>query len=631
MNQPSIQPFRSALSSLLHLLYELTIGAVRDFVWADLRSGTISLRGLPAATQALAALGFGLLFAMVGALLYNDFWRSHFTLLALTGAVPGRGTLLPDALMPATFFLFAVAWAFVLAGALHSHPLVRAGTLALYLAINSLWLYANLQSGPTELWLGWAGLLAVPVLFVVRWRAPAYPVFEFVLILAALTIALGPAQARQVESWRASNIPLVFASLSTNLHFVNGLIVPLLLLAGLSMANFADRAARWTTEIISARLPHLLIVVALAVLLALRLQEVLGELTSRVARSSVPEQVVAYGGAAGIPLAVILIAWLIDRGEPDASAAGADADRVELSAGAGPGAAHDDPEAVVTSTLLNASKILPAGEPLTAAAERAALPLIVAYQAIVLIFTAVLLVLLAARTITLDVQPLRDLFAGVSAAFDWLILQTGIWYLIVYCAALTASFLLARRGQARPALYVGAFGAMGLRNDLTQPGGPLGALSWSGVGNPVDFWWIVLVTVTGTLWLLRGRLSLERAARLFFIVAVSALLRQTDFISNPFSPFLSFTGIGFVAFGIVWGTLTGAAWVNGDSRALPRAGRIFIYVGYSLLSVTLINWALATHNLTEAGNLGGDMALIGLNRFGKPMLYAIYVATLKGR
>ena len=112
---------------------------------------------------------------------------------------------------------------------------------------------------------------------------------------------------------------------------------------------------------------------------------------------------------------------------------------------------------------------------------------------------------------------------------------------------------------------------------------------------------------------------------------MSALLRQTDFISNPFSPVLCFTGIGFVAFGIVWGTLTGAAWVNGDSRALPRAGRIFIYVGYALLSVTLINWALATHNLTESSNLGGDMALIGINRFGKPMLYAIYVATLKGK
>ena len=52
---------------------------------------------------------------------------------------------------------------------------------------------------------------------------------------------------------------------------------------------------------------------------------------------------------------------------------------------------------------------------------------------------------------------------------------------------------------------------------------------------------------------------------------------------------------------------------------------------YPLLSVTLINWALATHNLAEAGNLGGDTALIGLNRFGKPMLYAIYVTTLKGR
>jgi hypothetical protein len=86
----------------------------------------------------------------------------------------------------------------------------------------------------------------------------------------------------------------------------------------------------------------------------------------------------------------------------------------------------------------------------------------------------------------------------------------------------------------------------------------------------------------------------------------------------------------------VWADLRGGTI---SLRGLPAAtqslaalgfGPLFAMVG-ALLSVTLINWALAPHNLTETGNLGGDMALIGFNRFGKPMLYAIYVATLRGK
>ena len=47
-----------------------------------------------------------------------------------------------------------------------------------------------------------------------------------------------------------------------------------------------------------------------------------------------------------------------------------------------------------------------------------------------------------------------------------------------------------------------------------------------------------------------------------------------------------------------------------------------------LLSVAVINWAVVSHDLAAVGSLTGDLGLVGLDRFGRPMLYAIFAATL---
>jgi hypothetical protein len=163
--------------------------------------------------------------------------------------------------------------------------------------------------------------------------------------------------------------------------------------------------------------------------------------------------------------------------------------------------------------------------------------------------------------------------------------------------------------------------------ELSNPGRPLAFLTWRGP-EPEDFWWTILLALVVLFWLLRRRLTAERAGRLLFLVLVTALLRQTDFIENPFSPFFGFAGIGFIAFGIVWDSLTIGSWANESTPGLPRIGRIFLYVGYVLLTVTVINWALTSHDLTTVGYFTGTSALVGLDRFGKPMLYAIFFVTL---
>src|SRR4051794_34479681 len=130
---------RQAPTSVLGLLWWVTFGAIRDFVWGDLRSGMLSLRGLSRGTRTLVWLGFGLLALILTVLVTNDSLRQQLPLTALPNAVVGRGSVLPVVLVPTTLFLVTIAWTFALTGALHGHPAVRIGMLLLYVATAIGW------------------------------------------------------------------------------------------------------------------------------------------------------------------------------------------------------------------------------------------------------------------------------------------------------------------------------------------------------------------------------------------------------------------------------------------------------------------------------------------------------------
>ena len=60
---------------------------------------------------------------------------------------------------------------------------------------------------------------------------------------------------------------------------------------------------------------------------------------------------------------------------------------------------------------------------------------------------------------------------------------------------------------------------------------------------------------------------------------------------------------------------------------MPRTARILLYLGYALLSVTVINWVVASHDLFSVRLFTGGGAMLGFTAFGRPMLYAVIVAT----
>lgn len=597
-----LRPTRTTLAALVAVLWAISFGAVRDFVWADLRTGMIDLRGLSRVTRGLVLMGFALLFATIGVLLFNDLWRERFSLVPMSVATPGRGALLPVALVPATLFLLAVAWSFALTGALHSHAVIRLGVLLLYVFAAAQWTGAGAGFGTVAtLVLGAALVAAVPLFFLLRRRSQPRPAVEFTILLLLIAATFGSAQVRAVESWRLTAIPLVLASLSSNVLSLSSLTLPLLMLIGVEIAGFTRHAAGWASYAAVSRLPGWALRGLLLLVLGWRLRDVSLETLAAVEKSSLAEEVLAYAGALGVLVIVGLVWWLVTHVRGPGSEPSLDVDQVAETA------------------------------------ERHALPLILAYHALALV-TFVVLDFAATLPTTgyivaqLGMAPTADSLAmelanQLSKSSDLFNRVMDPWHLLLEGLAVVAAIWLARRGRRALALYLGLFGAITLWLEGTQPGRPLARLTWRG-STPEDFWWVLLFTLVAVVWFLRGRLTTERAGRLLFLVLITALLRQTDFIENPFSPFLAFAGVGFIAFGVVWDAVTAGSWANVSTPGLPRVSRIFLYLGYVLLTVTIVNWALAVHDLFTLGKFTGETALVGLEIFGKPMLYAIFAVTL---
>lgn len=575
--------------------WSVAFEAIRDFVWADLREGILDLRGLGSATRALVWLGFGLMLLVIVAILQADAWRQAFPLVPLTQGLAGRGRLVPEALIPVTYFLLSLAWAFVLAGALRSRRAIRLGILALWILDVVGSLFRGSQSGPLGYATSLLTLLGVIAVFVVFPRTRPRRVFELLALLVLVGANNAVTQASGVASWQASGMPLVVMRLSFEMVGLTLAITPLLLLVGMDVASFTFKSAGWVAGIAEARLPSWTPGTLLAVLLGWRLWEVGGETAEKLEQGPLDLQLLAYIGGLAVPVLVGL-AWLAVRALAPRSAALPDRETLERD-----------------SKGLALPLVLASTFPLIAA----------------LLLSAVALVLAVLSVFVRELVPLQDTLL-------WLLGQVGaddtvfVWHIVVGLAALGVAVWLARRGRVTGALFLGVLGLLDIKSRLTSDGRPLDVLNAAGPGHRVEIWWVLLFTGLAVVWLLQRRLTPERAGVLAFLTLITLLLKQTDFISNRFSPFFDSSGLGFIAFGIAWDALTIGSWANVSTRGLPRVSRIFLYLGYVLMTVTVINWAAASHDLGAIGHLTGDLGLVGLEAFGKPLLYAIFAVTLAG-
>jgi hypothetical protein len=275
---------------------------------------------------------------------------------------------------------------------------------------------------------------------------------------------------------------------------------------------------------------------------------------------------------------------------------------------------------------------LPDRDTIESESRRLVVPLVLSYTVpliVVVLLTGVALVATVLSFLILALVPAQETLLRVMGAAGQSDVQFG-WQVVVSLVSIAVAVRLARRGQQAGALFLGILGLLYLKSRLQQEGRPLEMLAAVGPGDRTDLWWVLLFAALALYWLVRRQLTAERASGLAFLTLITLLLRQTDFISNRFSPFADSSGLGFLAFGIVWDALTIGAWANEGSRGLPRISRIFLYLGYVLLTVTVINWAVASHDLGAVSQLTGELGLVGLDAFGKPLLYTIFVVTLVG-
>jgi hypothetical protein len=575
--------------------WRVAVAVVRDFVWADLRDGILDLRGLGTALRALVWLGFVLLMLVMAAMLQGDLWRQAFPLVPLTQGIPGRGRLVPVSVIPVTFFLLSLAWSFVLAGALRSHWLIRLGVLGLWALTMTGSMVSGGMAGAASYAVSLLTLLAVPVAFLIFSFRPPRRVVELLVLLVLVTANNAVNQIQGVQTWQTSGMPLMVMRLSFEIAGLGAVITPLLLLVGMDVAGFTFRAAGWVTSIAEERLAGWVSWALLAVLLGWRLWETLGDVAGWLGDGPLDVQLAALAGGLSVPLLVGLV-WVAVR-------------------------ALEPPEGA-----------LPDRDAIESSATRLALPLAVSYTMPVVVVIVLSGLALAVTVVGLFVRAMAPIQDALLAAIGWVATEDAqfSWHVVVSVGTLGLAVWLARRGHRAGALFLGILSLLSLKSRLSADGRPFEILAAAGPGNRSDVWWVVLFAGLALYWLARRELTPRRASALAFVTLVTLLLRQTDFISNRFSPFVASAGLGFIAFGIVWDALTIGSWANDGSRALPRVSRIFLYLGYVLMTVTVINWAVASHDLEAVGRLTGDVGLVGLDAFGKPMLYTIFLITLAG-
>jgi hypothetical protein len=592
MSQIFRHPTLAVLATIAGVVWSASFGILRDFVWADLRGGMLRVDGFSRVTRGLVIIGFALLFAMLGVLLTNDGLRDHFPLLELSPPDARRGSMLPLAVVPVTMFMLSLAWGYLLAGGLHSHPALRLLVLFLYLFNHADFTGKIWDDKPLLTLLSWTPLLGLIVFFALRWRTRSNPSLELPVLLGLVSANHLISHVHLADAIRIGTGSLFLSSLNNTILNLTLFVTPLLLLTGMDIADFTQRAGGWVGQIARQRLSHWLLMPLLAAALIFLLRDVERSIVQVWSDVGTARTLLIYAMGAAVPVWCMLIWFAIRR----------ISERRVV-------------EGMTTESVLDV-------------VSRWALPVILGFFSLQFMSFALVtgaLLLVAVGVIRLVDAPAAFDAIGTAMRNETLIVS---WRLVASGVAVIIGLLCATRRQIELALYLLVFGLVSLRNTLTSPGRLLNGLVPNGAIDPADACWALLVAGLCIRLALRRALSAERCAGLLTLAITLLLIQQSEFIGNRFSPFFSFAGVGFVAFGIFWDAVTIGSWANEDSPGLPRISRVLLYIGYVLLTVTVVNWALALHDLGASARLTGSVALDGFRFIGKPFLYTIFAVVL---
>ena len=586
-----IRPTRNVIVVLGAFLFAVTFGAARDFVWADLRGGAVRTKGLPAPVRTIVWLGFGVLAAMVVAILFGDALRRWTDLEASANGTVGRGTLVPTALVPATMFVLALGVGLLITGSLHLRWPFRVTALLVQISLTSGFAFSTRDTTATD------GILdtVVPVTFglsiafcVFRWFRPPRPVFEFLVLFGLNAACLAGAQIllRQIDTDLGTTN---FALTSVNQQMLDlaTLALPMLFLLGFDLAELGERGAAWTSQLVFGRLGRLVPYVVLGALVAWRLRVVIGGVIDQVDIDGSGPVLGTLAGALVLVAALGLLWWWL-------------------------GSSRRGREPIQYQGF---------GE----AARRVGVPAVALYF---LPLVAVTLWIGIHTGAFLLHVPGVDLFRVQDAIDQVQFLTTNSDWIrgVAAAAALLSAPFVARRVGRAAAFFLGAVGIVHLHTEAVAPRRPFDALGGD-VELGTDVWVTLVILAFAAVLLVRRRLDAARAVDIFFALVIAEALRHSSLLEDPFSAVLGFTGFFIIVFGLVFDLLTVGAWANEDQPRSPRAGRLLTYLGYVLCSITIVTWAVVSHDLARTATFTGEVALVGFEVVGRPLLLgAIFLA-----
>ncbi len=578
-----------ALRRTGELAVELVRSAVRDFVVAAVQDGRLRTAGLPAGVRVAVLTAVGLAVGLFLSIVASDLWRTT-DLVPLTGTgLALRGTLVPAALVPVTFALLAFAAALCVSGVLRAGPLVTAGVVGVYLVVGSFVHGLTVGDDLIHTVAGWA-VPAVAVLALVVRRLPPHPTLELLAVLGLVGLTFGDAHRLLVSADAASGTGFLPSQTSLLLADVLFLSTPLIVVAALGVLDFGVTAARWGLRFVDLHLGARTVVVLVAALGAWRARDLAIEISGQVGDHGWGEELRGLLGSVAVALALVTLATGIRRL-------------------AGSGLGHEDPQETV------------------GASSAVALPLTLWLVATSVVLALIFLVVqgvvprLPADQIVPTQERLVDLMGPISD-FG----ASAGWDLLRALGAGAAAAWAARRGRVPVAAFLGGVTIVLLHGALTGPGRTLDGWGWTLRG--VDLIAVATLLVLVARWALTGRLTQRRAEWALYLLLLTALLREGEFVADPFAPFLAFAGGAFVLFGLVWGLATGLAWANEGTPRLPRLTRAQLLMGYQLLSIAILHWYLVTHDLDNLEVLTEVHPGTGTALLGQPLILVLLLTGL---
>jgi hypothetical protein len=544
---------REAATRILRPMYDAALGD-------SVREGRLRLDGTRPVERQMAVVGLVGLFGMLASVALASRWRAG-PLLPLN-APSGTTEFVPSALFPVTLLAFAVAWLLCLWGAaLASLPLRIAGAVAFLLLTGSLGRppavsvggSLALRWGPTVARVGYLAVPAILLLFTLARRRKGLeawlrPVALLLIVLAV--VAVFGSQLLIYRAQQAQGLPVYGPELLSQLVFqVQNLLIPLVLLSGVAVIEFSYRVAE-AAAITAWRLSGIVARVALAALVAVKLWIELLPV----------EQWVDYVQARPAAVVRVLLS-LASFGGVAVLLHGTTRDR--------PSAEDAKERLVFGSAFLLAAPFL--------------------FNLLVVSFFSFLLAQF-------------DVFWLAKVEANWPFTGVVNWgSLVLWTAVLILGVYLVVRSRERPLAREAGI-AMVLVGTWVIPQFVLSLLDLRPGFRDAFLDLAVTLLVAGYLLARWRHVSGAIAVRLGALVIFSWLvLTKADFIAGLGS-LLRLPSVIVVVVGALFSLAADSAFASGDSKFFPRVSRPLLWVGFLLLSATILNWFQVTHGSDLSSN-----------------------------